>query len=235
MSSASSAELIAIVGTGHRFPGGANNASKLWELLLRPHDLLRTVPPERRWKAEAFFHDEAEHHGTSNVQSAYFLDEDPADLDNNFFNIQPAEAEAIDPQQRMLLEVVFESLVDGGHSVEALRGSDTAVVVGAMTDDWSIALNRDWETLPQYGATGMGRSIMSNRLSYFFDWNGASMTLDTACSSSLVAVHLGIQAIRNGESRVAVAAGTNLILSPGEHLHISYYETSSVERTAFGE
>lgn len=216
MSSPSSPEPIAIVGTGHRFPGGANNAANLWELLLRPRDLLRTVPPQRRWNAEAFFHEDAEHHGTSNVQSAYFLDNDPADLDNNFFNIQPAEAEAIDPQQRMLLEVVFESLMDGGHSVETLRGSDTAVIVGAMTDDWSAAQYMDWETLPQYAATGIGRSIMSNRLSYFFDWHGASITLDTACSSSLVAVHLGVQAIRNGESRVAVAAGTNLILSPGE-------------------
>ncbi|OIW26267.1 putative equisetin synthetase [Coniochaeta ligniaria NRRL 30616] len=213
-----SQDLIAVVGTGCRFPGGTDNTAKLWELLRQPRDLLKKIPAGRRWNAEAFFHEDAEHHGTSNVQQSYFLDDDPADFDNNFFNVQPAEAEAIDPQQRMLMEVVYESLVDGGHSIEALRGSDTAVIVGAMADDWSGALYRDWETLPQYAATGMGRSIMSNRISYFFDWHGASITLDTACSSSLVAVHLGIQAIRNGESRVAVAAGTNLILSPSMYL-----------------
>jgi hybrid polyketide synthase/nonribosomal peptide synthetase ACE1 len=211
-----SPEPIAVVGTGCRFPGGVDSTGKLWELLHQPRDLLRKVPPERRWKAEAFFHEDPEHHGTSNVQSSYFLDNDPAEFDSNFFNIQPAEAEAIDPQQRMLMEVVYESLVDGGYSIEGLRGSDTTVIVGAMADDWSGALYRDWEMLPQYAATGMGRSIMSNRISYFFDWHGASLTLGTACSSSLVAVHLGIQAIRNGESRVAVVAGTNLILSPCE-------------------
>jgi hybrid polyketide synthase / nonribosomal peptide synthetase ACE1 len=185
-----------------------------WELLRKPRDVLQRIPSERRWKPEAFFHEDPEHRGTCNVQSSYFLDNDPADMDINFFNIQPAEAEAIDPQQRMLMEVVYESLCDGGQSMEALRGSKTAVAVGLMADDWSSALYRDSELLPQYAATGMARSITSNRISYFFDWHGASLTLDTACSSSLVAVHLGIQAIRSGESRVAVAAGANLILTP---------------------
>jgi hybrid polyketide synthase/nonribosomal peptide synthetase ACE1 len=82
-----------------------------------------------------------------------------------------------------------------------------------MCDDWSAMLTKDAETIPQYSVTGMGRSIMSNRVSYFFDWHGPSMTLDTACSSSLVAVHLAIQALRNGECDAAVAAGVNLCLS----------------------
>ncbi|KAJ5188377.1 equisetin synthetase [Penicillium cf. griseofulvum] len=197
----SSPEPIAIIGTGCRFPGGSNSPSN-----------------KRRWNPEAFFHEDNEHHGTSNVQSSYFVDDDPADFDNNFFNIQPAEAEAIDPQQRMLVETVYESLCSAGQTIEGLRDTPTAIIVGAMGDDWSGALYKDWETLPQYIATGMGRSIMSNRISYLFDWHGASITLDTACSSSLVAVHLCIQAIRNGDSRVAVAAGTNLILTPALYL-----------------
>ena len=163
-----------------------------------------------------FFHDDPEHHGTTNVQTSYFLDEDPAEFDNGFFNIQPAESEAIDPQQRMLMETVYGSLCAAGQTIEGLRGSSTAIFVGVMGDDWGGAFYKDWETLPQYAATGLARSILSNRVSYFFDWHGPSITLDTACSSSLVAVHLAVQALRNGESRVAVAAGANLLLSPGK-------------------
>ena len=85
-----------------------------------------------------------------------------------------------------------------------------------MCDDWAQMAARDWEITHTYTATGTSRSIMSNRVSYFFDWHGPSMTIDTACSSSMVCLHHAVQALRNGESRVAIAAGTNLILSPGQ-------------------
>lgn len=74
------------------------------------------------------------------------------------------------------------------------------------------------KTAPVYTATGIGRSILSNRVSYFFDWHGPSMTIDTACSSSLVAVHLAVQALRSGESRVAFACGSNLLLGPENYI-----------------
>ncbi|KAI0102477.1 putative equisetin synthetase [Nemania sp. FL0031] len=213
-----STEPIAVIGSACRFPGNSDTPSKLWELLRDPKDLLHRVSERRRWHPDAFYHSDPEHHGTSNVQSSYFLDEDPADFDHAFFNIQPSECEAIDPQQRMLMETIYDSLCSAGQTIEGLRGSPTAIIVGTMCDDWSGVLYKDWETIPQYSATGMSRSIMSNRVSYFFDWHGPSMTLDTACSSSLVAVHLAIQALRNGESRVAVAAGANLLLSPGMYI-----------------
>lgn len=215
-------EPIAIVGSACRFPGSSDTPSKLWELLREPRDLLQTVEAGRRFDPNAFYNSDPEHHGTTNVQASYFLDEDPAKFDNGFFNIQQAESEAMDPQQRMLMETVYDSLSASGHSIEGLRGSSTAITVGLMGDDWSGMTYKDWENVPQYSATGVGRSIMSNRVSYFFDWHGPSITLDTACSSSLVAVHLAIQALRSGESQVAVAAGANLILSPGK-FHIAKY------------
>ncbi len=232
MSTHDTQEPIAIIGMGCRFPGSSDTPSKLWDLLKEPRDVLRTVPSTRRWNADAFFHEDPEHHGTSNVRASYFLDEDPADFDNNFFNIQPAEAESIDPQQRMLMETVYDALCSAGQTIEELRGSPTAILVGAMGDDWSGANYKDWEALPQYAATGTGRSIMSNRVSYFFDWRGTPITLDTACSSSLVAVHLGIQAIRAGESRVAVAAGTNLILTPGMFIASAAVQFCKATRSA---
>jgi hybrid polyketide synthase/nonribosomal peptide synthetase ACE1 len=76
------------------------------------------------------------------------------------------------------------------------------------------AVYGDSEEVPTYAATGSARSILSNRLSYFFNWHGPSMTIDTACSSSLIAVHQAVQVLRSGESPVAIAAGSNLILGP---------------------
>ncbi|KAK4176933.1 Nonribosomal peptide synthetase 14 [Triangularia setosa] len=210
-------EPIALIGSGCRFPGGCNTPSKLWELLRQPRDLLKKVP-KTRFDIDAFYHPDPTHHGTTDVKHSYFLDEDPAEFDAQLFGIQPMESDSIDPQQRLLLETVYDSLEAAGLPMEALRGSSTAVYVGMMCDDWSGILTKDWDSFPTYTATGMARSIISNRISYVFDWHGPSMTIDTACSSSLVAVHEAVRTLRSGESKVAIAAGANLILSPGMYI-----------------
>ncbi|KAF2248597.1 polyketide synthase, partial [Trematosphaeria pertusa] len=101
-----------------------------------------------------------------------------------------------------------------GHAIEGLRGSDTAMYVGTMTADYNDTFIRDHNTMPNYYATGTSRAIISNRVSYFFDWHGVSQTIDTACSSSLIALHQGVKALRSGESRVVVACGTQMLLGP---------------------
>ncbi|UZP45241.1 hypothetical protein NXS19_013053 [Fusarium pseudograminearum] len=120
----------------------------------------------------------------------------------------------MDPQQRLLLEAVYEATETAGLPIEDLKGSDTAVYVGCMTGDYHEMLMRDPQDMPKYMATGTARSILSNRISYLFDWKGPSMTIDTACSSSLVAVYDAAMALRNGVSRIACAGGVNLILGP---------------------
>ncbi|CAK7223488.1 Type I Iterative PKS [Sporothrix bragantina] len=208
-------EPIAVVGSGCRMAGGSSTPSKLWSLLKEPRDLLSEVPMSR-FNVKSFYHPDGEHHGATNATHAYLLDEseDVRTFDYNFFNINPREAESIDPQQRMLLETVYEGMEACGYSIQSLQGSDTCVFVGQSSDDYTAMLQRDIETIPHYFATGVARSIMSNRLSHFFDWKGASICLDTACSSSLIALHLCIQELRNGTSKLAVAAGVNLILGP---------------------
>ncbi|KAI0966399.1 hypothetical protein F4678DRAFT_484245 [Xylaria arbuscula] len=206
-------EPVAIIGSSCRFPGGATASSKLWDLLKQPHDVLKEIPTSR-FNVEGFYHEDGEHHGSSNVKHAYLLEEDHRVFDHRFFNISPREAETMDPQMRMLLETVYEGIESAGYSMQQLRGSSTAVFVGMMNSDFMHQLYRDLDSLPQYAATGMTMSIMSNRLSYFFDWHGPSVSIDTACSSSMVGLHQAVQALRNGESKVAVAAGTNIILGP---------------------
>jgi acyl transferase domain-containing protein len=210
-------EPIAIVGSSCRFPGGASNPTRLWDLLLQPRDVLRKVPPER-FNPTGFFHDDGDHHGTTNVSSSYFLEEDPLEFGAAFFKISKREAEAIDPQQRLLLENVYEAIECAGYPLEAMQGSQTGVFVGLMSADYFDVQMRDPETMSQYLCTGTARSMMSSRLSYFFDWNGPSMTIDTACSSSLVAVHQAVQALRNSECDTAIAAGVNLIFGPEAYI-----------------
>lgn len=206
-------EPIAVVGSACRFPGGSTTPSKLWKLLSQPRDVLSRID---RFRAPAFYHTDGHHHGASNVLDAYMLADDPRAFDTQFFSIQAGEADSIDPQQRLLLETVYEGLETAGLTIEGLQGSSTAVYVGVMCDDYNGICYHDGEAVPKYAATGTARSIMSNRVSYFFNWTGPSMTIDTACSSSLVAVHQAVQVLRSGESRVAVAAGSNLIFGPSK-------------------
>ncbi|RYO96929.1 hypothetical protein DL766_001217 [Monosporascus sp. MC13-8B] len=213
-------EPIAVVGSGFRFPGSSNNPSKLWELLLKPRDL-RSRIPENRFNTDSFYHPNPSHRGTTDVRESYFLKEDHRHFDAAFFNIKPVEAHAIDPQQRLLMEVVYESLEASGMSMGSLAGSRTGVYVGLMCADYAELVNSDVNALPTYTPTGNARSIMSNRISYFFDWHRPSMTIDTACSSSLVAVHEAVQLLRSGDSDVAVAAGSNLMLAPLQYIAAS--------------
>lgn len=124
----------------------------------------------------------------------------------------------MDPQQRILLELVYEGVEAAGYSISQLRGSPTGVFVGQMTDDYRDVLYRDPDNIPRYTATGISRAILANRISYFFDWRGPSENIDTACSSSLVALHHAVQSLRAGESKLAVAAGVNLILGPETYI-----------------
>ncbi|GES57118.1 Nonribosomal peptide synthetase 14 [Aspergillus terreus] len=206
-------EPIAIIGIGCRFPGSCSTPSKFWDLLRKPDDVGSQIRPER-FSAETFYHPDGAYHGTTNARKAYLLSEDVAGFDASFFKISSKEAEAIDPQQRLVLETVYESIEAAGLRLDDLMGTDTGIFCGVMCDDYQGIQQRDISDIPHYTATGTARSIISNRVSYFFDWHGPSMTIDTACSSSLVAVHLATKALQDGSCRVAVASGTNLILAP---------------------
>jgi acyl transferase domain-containing protein len=206
-------EPIAIIGSSCRFPGNASSPSKLWELLISPRDVSRR-PPADRFDLDGFYHADTEHHGTTNVEGSYFLEEDIRLFDAAFFNITPKEAEAIDPQQRLLLESVYEAMESAGCTIQSLQGSSTSVYAGLMIRDYMDVQARDPDYFSKYMVTGTSSALNANRISYFFDWNGPSLTVDTACSSSLVALHQAVLGLRSGESRIACVCGSNLLLGP---------------------
>lgn len=205
-------EPLAIVGTACRFPGEARSPSTLWDLLKAPRDVLKEFPSERL-RAANFYHENGEMHGRTNVRrKSYLLEEDIRLFDAAFFHINPKEAADMDPQQRILLETVYEAFEVAGWPLSAVDGSQTSVHVGEMTDDYTNIQARDPDTLGSHAATGTSRAILSNRVSYAYNLQGASLTLDTACSSSLVALHLAAQGLHRGEATQAVVAGTNLLM-----------------------
>jgi hybrid polyketide synthase/nonribosomal peptide synthetase ACE1 len=152
------------------------------------------------------------------VRFSYVLEEDPTLFDAGFFGVKPVEAIAMDPQQRILLETVYEALEAAGIPLERIQGSATGVFVGLMTDDYTSMTSRDHTDIPSYFASGTARSIISNRVSFCFDLRGPSVTIDTACSSSLVALHQAVLSLRSGESTCAIVCGANLLLSPENYI-----------------
>ncbi|KAK2590499.1 hypothetical protein QQS21_011815 [Conoideocrella luteorostrata] len=221
---------IAVVGTACRFPGQVASPSQLWMLLSSPKDVLRDLDAHH-FNLSGFHHDNGEHHGATDVPNkSYILDHDVHHFDAAFFNISTAEAEAMDPQQRLLLETTYEALEAAGYTLKQMRGSSTSVFVGAMTSDYHGIQARDLDTISRWHATGTSPSILSNRISYFFDLKGPSMTINTACSSSLVALHQAIQSLRSGDCTTAIVGGVNLLLDP--EIYISHSKLHMLSPTS---
>ncbi|KAM0256727.1 hypothetical protein ACHAQJ_004795 [Trichoderma viride] len=204
---------IAIVGLALRFPGDATSPQKLWDVLERKESQWSEFPKDRI-NIDGYYHPSNQRLGSISFRGAHFLKKDISAFDAPFFSIPTEEANAVDPQQRMLLEISYEALENAGIRKEDIDGSDAAVYVGSFVKDYEYISLRDQSWGPQYAATGNGIAIMSNRISYFFNLHGPSMTVDTGCSSSLIAVHLAAQSLRTGETSLALAAGTGMILAP---------------------
>ncbi|MFD4015300.1 non-ribosomal peptide synthetase/type I polyketide synthase [Streptomyces sindenensis] len=205
---------VAIIGMGCRLPGGASDHRTFWRNLVAGKDCITPTPPDRydvRTLGSRFRDKPGRLVGGRGGYIDGFDEFDPA-----FFGISPREADHMDPQQRKLLEVAWEALEDGGQRPADLAGSGVAVYVGAFTLDYKILQFADlgFTSLAAHTATGTMMTMVSNRISYCFDFRGPSLSVDTACSSSLVAVHLACQALHNGETDLALAGGTLLHMAP---------------------
>ncbi|MFI0406067.1 beta-ketoacyl synthase N-terminal-like domain-containing protein [Actinomadura sp. 3N508] len=196
------AEPIAVVGMACRFPGGADSPEAFWNLLVEGRDAVTDVPATR-WES-------ADRSAAS--QRGGFLT-DVSGFDATFFGISPREAEAMDPQQRMLLETVWEALERAGIGPGSLAGSRTGVFAGIYHTDYQQLTTE----IDAYSSTGNAHSVAVGRIAYLLDLHGPCTAVDTACSSSLVAVHLAAQSLRLRESDLALAGGVNMILNPSTH------------------
>jgi len=202
---------IAIVGIATRFPGDMNTPDETWQALLEGRDAITDLP-EGRWEE---FLDEpriAERVAKARTRGGYLTD--IKGFDAEFFALSKMEADNIDPQQRMTLELTWEALEHARIPASSLRGERVGVYVGSTNNDYSFLSVADPSVAHPYAITGTTSSIIANRVSYFYDFRGPSMTIDTACSSSLVAAHQGVQALRSGEADVAIVGGVNALITP---------------------
>ena len=211
---------IAIVGMACRLPGGVRTTDDFWQLCALGRSGWSKIP-SNRFSHESYYHPDAGRLGTYNSKGGHFLQDDVGLFDAAFFNITAQEATALDPQQRLLLECTYEALESGGITKRAIAGTNTGVYIGASTSDYEHQCYKDIRTSPMYAATGCQPAILSNRISYYFDLKGPSLTIDTACSSSLVALHMACQSLRNGEVSQAIVGGAHLNLSPDKFVSMS--------------
>jgi acyl transferase domain-containing protein len=211
---------IAIIGMACRASGNVSSAEELWELCSRARSGWSPIPAER-WSQEGYFHPNASRTGTYDSEGAHFIQEDIALFDAPFFNISASEARSIDPQQRLLLECTYEALENAGVPKETIIGQNVGVFVGGSFSEYSLFCFRDTDRVPAYEATGTAQSVLSNRLSYYFDLKGPSATVDTACSSGLSALHLACQSLRSGESSQAIVGASHLNLMPDTFISMS--------------
>ncbi|MEV0804803.1 type I polyketide synthase [Micromonospora sp. NPDC050200] len=204
---------VAVVGIGCRFAGGVDSPDSFWDLLASGGDGIGELP-EERWQAYGDLGPDYAAALRRATRFGGFLSEIEG-FDADFFGLSPREAELMDPQQRILLEVAWEALEHAGMRVRELAGTDVGVFVGVGSDDYGRRLLEDLPRIEAWTGIGAAMCAVANRISYALDFRGPSLAVDTACSASLVALHLACQSLRAGETPVALAAGVNLIVSPG--------------------
>ena len=207
---------IAVVGMGCRFPAGANSPEKFWQLLMSGKDAIGDVPASR-WNQEYFHSDDRSKRGAMVAPQGGFID-DIDGFDNSFFNFSTLEAANMDPQQRLLLQVSWEALEQGTVPCNDWAGKEVGVFMGCFTMDYHLMQFLDPLELGAFASTGIMNSMLANRISYAFDFKGPSMSVDTACSGSLTALHLACSSLQKGESAMAIAGGSMLMLLPDYHI-----------------
>jgi acyl carrier protein len=207
-------EGIAIIGLGCRSPD-VNDSHAFWSLLSEGKNTISNVPSQR-WQNQ--------HINDYETKGSFFSEIEG--FDPAYFDISPREAKYIDPQQRLVLEVVQHALEDAGLSKEHIDGQQCAVYIGCSSSDYALLAGNQ---VSAYSGLGNAHSIIANRVSYYYNLKGPSVAVDTACSSSLVAIDHAVQSLKQGRAKLAIAGGVNLMLTP--HLQKIFTEAAMLSPT----
>lgn len=214
---------LAVIGMSCRFPGGGDTPARYWQALRDGVDAVTEVPADR-WPAADYLDPDPTAPGKAYTQSGGFLP-DVAGWDAAFFGVSPQEAVRIDPQHRLLMELVWEGLEDAGIAAERLRGSRTGVFVGLSDSRQYLELESEAEGVSclddPHLTMGGAPNAAAGRLAYHFDLRGPCLTVDTACSSALMATHLAVQSLRRGECDLAVVCASSSMVHPAFFVQFS--------------
>ncbi|KAJ3611245.1 hypothetical protein NHX12_021261 [Muraenolepis orangiensis] len=222
-------EDIAVVGIGCSFPGG-EGLDSFWKVLLEGRNCVTDIP-EERFDTTCWFDPDSTRPGRTQTTRAALID-GFNEFDHRFFGLTEAEADRMDPQQKLVLQCSFRAFEDSGTPMESASGSRTGVYIGLMNRDYETIVNNDPDAVNHYSATGTAMSIAANRISFTFDLTGPSFAIDSACSSSLVALHLACQGIRQGDCEMALCGGVSCIIEPRIFVALSKAKMISPDGTS---
>ncbi|XP_023287234.1 uncharacterized protein LOC111673635 [Seriola lalandi dorsalis] len=220
---------IAIIGIGCNFPGG-EGLDNFWKVLLEGKNCVVDIPAERFDSTFWFDADESKPGKTRTTKAA--LIDGFNEFDHKFFGISEAEADFMDPQQKLLLQCTYRALEDAGMAMERISGSRTGVYIGLMNRDYEMLQSNNPNAITHYNGTGTAMSVAANRISFSFNLTGPSFAIDSACSSSLVALHLACQAIKQGDCEMALCGGVSCIIEPRVFVALSKAKMISPEGTS---
>lgn len=205
---------VVVVGFSFNFPQDAVSEEGFWDIIHRGISTMTEVPKDR-YDINGYHANGQTQHGMLPCRGGHFLKSDVTAFDTQFFSMNAEESEATDPQLRLLLETSYHALESAGIPLESVKGSMTSVFLGSIgSGEYTSLYGADDEINNKYQATGTSMAMLSNRLSWFYDFRGPSLTLDTACSSSLVSLHLACQSLLRGESEMSLVCGAQLQLDP---------------------
>ncbi|MCB0196766.1 MAG: SDR family NAD(P)-dependent oxidoreductase, partial [Anaerolineae bacterium] len=207
---------VAVIGLAGRFPG-ADNLDQYWHNLKEGICSVAKIPPER-WDVARYYDPDPHAPNTSYSQWGGFLS-DIDKFDPRFFNLSPAEAKVMDPQQRLVLEEAYHALEDAGYGQQSIARRACGLYVGLMGGN--EYQRRVEQTQPAQAMMGNAGSILAGRVAYAFDLQGPVITVDTACSSSLVAVDMACKSLINREVEMMLAGGVTLYLTEQPYIGMS--------------
>ncbi|KAI9666580.1 MAG: Type I Iterative PKS [Bathelium mastoideum] len=202
-----------------RVPGG-RNLDELLDTLMTGTNTWSKVPDDR-FNGSAFYHPDPNRRGQFNSQGGHFIDTDIKKFDAPFFNLSVAEANAMDPQQRQLLEVSYEALETAGLSLESVSGSNMGVFASSATPSSLSLAEQDIQASSMFVASATPQVMLANRISYTFNLHGPSFIVDTACSTGMTALHLAVQDLQRGGCESAIVAASHLITTPDNWMSLS--------------
>jgi len=206
-------EAIAIIGMSGRYPG-ASNLNEYWENLAAGRNEIEEIPSSR-WAVNDYY--DAQPGKPGKIYCKWLGRLDDVDcFDALFFNISPAEAQTMDPQQRLFLQEGYRAFQDAGYSARQLNNRKCGVYLGIMGNEYSTLLYQTGQNVDS--ATGNNSAIAAARIAYYLNLKGPAIPIDTACSSSLVATHLACQALRTNEIEMALVGGVTLYLTAQSYI-----------------
>ncbi len=200
---------VAIIGMSCVFPG-SKNADEFWINLINEKDLIQEIPPDR-WDWKKY----AEGKGSSEVHSkwgGFITDADK--FDEAFFNINPREAELMDPQHRIYLQETWKAIEDAGYKASKLSGKNIGVFTGIQFNDYRQLLMRHSDGAHAFAGTGNSQALISNRVSHYFNFRGPSEYWRLRNRADRLFFLAADERLRLGCGAAACTFPTSLRLSP---------------------